>query len=90
MAAWFVWMLFIGAFPVFISDSSMYQVPMHVFANPNFWLVVVVVSMLCTVSSLAKKYYLRTYLLYSILIVFRFNWLCFNWVYLVSLLLLLF
>lgn len=38
-----------------------YQVPMHVFANPMFWLSVVGVSMLCVGSSLAVLYYQRTY-----------------------------
>lgn len=61
MLAWFVWMLFIGSFPQFISDSSMYNVPMHVFVNPIFWLSVLVVSMTCISTSLAGIYYLRTY-----------------------------
>jgi hypothetical protein len=64
MVAWFVWMLFIGSFPHFITDGTMYQVPMHVFVDPTFWLSVVVVSMLCVGTSLGGLYYLRTYLLF--------------------------
>ena len=62
LAAWFVWMIFIGSFPQFITDGTMYQVPMHVFVHPLFWLSVVMVAIACVGTNLAASFYFRTYL----------------------------